>query len=137
MYELHQELPNKQNPWNAWIWWWVPSRELKRQILTFVLENREKSAVKHYIKTLFYLISWICLQSFVEDCSLEMFLTYLLKPVTSQNEPKPAKTSQINCKTTWNDPKFQNLGNLKFSTSFRFSNFELKSLIWAFWTKKY
>ena len=44
---------------------------------------------------------------------------YLLKPRTSQNEPKPAKTSR-------NDPKrpeILTLENLEFSASFRFSNF--------------
>ena len=51
---------------------------------------------------------------------------YLLKPGTSQNEPKPAKTTPQNCETTRNDPKFENWGNLKFSTSFRFSNLEPK-----------
>ena len=61
----------------------------------------------------------------------------LLKPGTSQNEPKPAKTSRNsgndskstktnpkNCETTQNDPKFQISGNLKFPTCFRYLNFE-------------
>ena len=42
---------------------------------------------------------------------------------TSRNDSKPAETTQNNCKTTQNDPKFQNWENLEFSASFRFSNF--------------
>ena len=60
-------------------------------------------------------------------------IAYLLKPGASQNELKPDKTSrsqpkqpQKNNKTTRNDTKFQNWGNLEFSTSFPFSNFEPK-----------
>ena len=62
---------------------------------------------------------------------------HLLKPGTSQNDPKPAKTSRNsgndsklaktnpkNCETTQNGPKFQIWGNLKFPTSFRYLNFE-------------
>ena len=56
-------------------------------------------------------------------CIKDPLNSYLLKPETSQNNPKPAKTTQKNCETTWNDPKFQNWGNMEFSTSFRFSNF--------------
>ena len=48
-----------------------------------------------------------------------------MRPKTSQNKPKPAETTQKS-KTTRNDPKFQNWGNLEFSTTFRFSNFEPK-----------
>ena len=38
---------------------------------------------------------------------------------TSQNEPKSAET-------TLNDPKYENWGNLQFSASFHFSNFQCK-----------
>ena len=44
---------------------------------------------------------------------------YLLKPRTSQNEPKPAKTSRNEPKR----PEILTLENLEFSASFRFSNF--------------
>ena len=37
----------QENPWNAWIWWWLPSRPHKRQILTIVLQNRKKATAKH------------------------------------------------------------------------------------------
>ena len=33
--------------WGSWIWWRGPSWPPKRQILTFVVENHKKSAVKH------------------------------------------------------------------------------------------
>ena len=91
-------------------------------------------------------------------------VSYLLKFGTSQNEPNPSKTSQNqpkqlkkNCETTWNNPMLQKWGNLEFSTSFHFSNFESKCpnlgifgeaifqqnftstlfWIWAFCVKKY
>ena len=38
---------------------------------TFVPENREKVAIKHPIERPFYLISLICLQSFVQGCMLK------------------------------------------------------------------
>ena len=60
-------------------------------------------------------------------------MSYLLKPGTSQNYSKPAKTSRNQpkrpkkyCKTTRNDLKFQNSGSLKFFSSFCFSNIEEK-----------
>ena len=69
--------------------------------------------------------------------------SYLLKPGTSQSEPKPAKTSWNQPKqpeASRNDPqklrndqKFWNWGNLEFPTSFRYLNFEPKAQIWAFW----
>ena len=40
----------QENIWNAWIWWQVPSRPPKKQILSFVLENSKKSVVKHPIE---------------------------------------------------------------------------------------
>ena len=43
-----------------------------------------------------------------------------------KNDLKPAKTTQKNSETTWNDPKFENWENLQFSTSFWFPNFEPK-----------
>ena len=55
--------------------------------------------------------------------------TYLLKPETSQNDRKPAKTTQSNCKVTRNSPKFWDWWGLEFSISFHFSNFESKRLI--------
>ena len=45
------------------------------------------------------------------------------RPKTNQNKPKPVKTTSKKCKTTQDHPKFQNLGNLEYSTSFYFSNF--------------
>ena len=52
----------------------------------------------------------------------------------TRNEPTPAKTSRNqpkrppkSCKVTQIDTKFQNWGNLEFSTSLGFSNFEPKS----------
>ena len=61
---------------------------------------------------------------------------YLLKPRTSQNQPKrhetsrndlkPAKTTLKNCETTQSDPEFQHWRNLEFSTSLGFSNFKPK-----------
>ena len=61
----------------------------------------------------------------------------LLKPGTSHNDPKPAKTSRNEpiaaktaqkkrCKTTRNDPKFQNWENMDSFSSFRFSNIDSK-----------
>ena len=48
---------------------------------------------------------------------------YLRKSGKSQNQPKrPPK----NCKTIWNDPKYQTWGNLEFSASFRFSKLQAK-----------
>ena len=58
--------------------------------------------------------------------------TYLLKPGISQKDPKTAETTQNQSKrpkklqNDRSDPKFQNWGNLKFSTSFRSANFEPK-----------
>ena len=52
---------------------------------------------------------------------------YLLKLATSQNDPKIAKTSSDDPKlaeTNQSDPTFQNWENLKFCTSFHFSNFK-------------
>ena len=43
----HQKVKFQENLWNAWIWWRVPSRTTKSQILTFLLKTRKKSAVKH------------------------------------------------------------------------------------------
>ena len=40
----------QENPWNTWIWWWVPSRPLERPILIFVLKSGKKSAKKHSIE---------------------------------------------------------------------------------------
>ena len=68
--------------------------------------------------------------------------SYLLKPRTSRNDPKPAKTSrnqpkpakttQKTCETTRNDSKFQNWGKLKFSNSFRFQTSSTNAQIWVF-----
>ena len=65
-----QDLRKMINPWNAWNWWETP----KKPILTVVLQNYKKSAVKYSIKC--YLISWICLQYFVQD--YEYFLSLIL-----------------------------------------------------------
>ena len=57
VYELPHELASnlrlrkfQENPWNAWIWLWVLSRPTKSQILTYLVKNRKKSAVKHSIQ---------------------------------------------------------------------------------------
>ena len=47
-------------------------------------------------------------------------------PEISQINPNPPKTTPQNCETIQNDPKIQSWGNLEFSTSFCFSNFEPK-----------
>ena len=53
-------------------------------------------------------------------------------PKTSQNESKPVKETKIyrkdpeNCETIQNNTQFQICGNLEFSTSFCFSNFDPK-----------
>ena len=63
---------------------------------------------------------------------LQQFRTYLNseQAKTSRIHLKRAKTSQNNlkknCETTWNNPMLQKWGNLEFSTSFHFSNFESK-----------
>ena len=69
--------------------------------------------------------------------TFRMIIAYLLKPRTSQIDLIPAKMIQTNWETTRNDPKFQNWGNLEFSTSFCFSNFGPCTRIWAFCAKKY
>ena len=45
----------------------VVSRPTKRQSLTVLLQNCEKSVVKHFIEKP-VLISWICLQYFAQGC---------------------------------------------------------------------
>ena len=50
----------------------------------------------------------------------------ILKPGTSQKEPKPTETTQNNCEMTRYDPKVHNWGNLEFFTSVRCLNFEPK-----------
>ena len=49
------------------------------------------------------------------------------QPQTGQKEPERDEKTQIKCKTTRNNPKFQNWINLDLSTSFYFSNFRPKS----------
>ena len=44
----------------------------------------QKAAGKHFIKTLYYLISWICLQYFVQGCNM-YFLGYVIKIMTSRS----------------------------------------------------
>ena len=61
-------------------------------------------------------------------------ITYLLKPGTSQDEPKPAEASQNNPKELRNDPKFQNWGNIDFFTS-KFGHFGPKSINFLISTK--
>ena len=56
-------------------------------------------------------------KDFLQNNNWEHKSPYLLKPGTSQNVTKPAETTR-------NDTKVQNWGNLEFSTSFYFSNFE-------------
>ena len=41
---------------------------IKDKIWRFLVNSRTKSALKLFIEKLFYLISWICLQPFVQDC---------------------------------------------------------------------
>ena len=48
-----------------------------------------------------------------------------IRPTTSQIEQKLPETTSKNCETTHNHPKFQNWGNLEFSTRFRLSNFPI------------
>ena len=56
----------------------------------------------------------------------------LLKSRTSRSQSKQAEISRNDrkkkkkCETTQNDANFKNWGNLEFSTSFGFSNFEPK-----------
>ena len=40
----------QKNSWNTWSWWEIDSKQPKKQILKVVLENFEKSAVKHSIE---------------------------------------------------------------------------------------
>ena len=49
------------------------------------------------------------------------------QPETGQKEPERDEKTQIKCKTTPNNPKFQIWINLDLSTSFCFSNFRPKS----------
>ena len=89
----------------------------------------------------------ICNYSSYDYMHFGVFLVYLLKPRTTQNDSKPAKmtlnqlkrtkTSQSSPKIFWNGPKFQNWGNLEFYISFHFPNFELNEGMWTFWPKKY
>ena len=65
-----------------------------------------------------------------------------LKPVkTSQNQPKPAKTTLQNCTATRNKATFQNRGYLEISASFPFSSLESKfgflgQEVSTFWSSK-
>ena len=56
---------------------------------------------------------------------------------TSRNDLKPAETTQKNWETTWNDPKFQNWGNLEFSEILIFQISSPNAQIWTFWDEKY
>ena len=50
-YDLPHELPNNlrlENPWNAWIWWWVPSGPSKNQVLTFFDKKSHKKSCKTF-----------------------------------------------------------------------------------------
>ena len=52
-----------------------------------------------------------------------------------KNIPPPKKKTKKN--KTKRPTKFQNSGNLEFSTGFCFSNFESNDQIWIFWVNKY
>ena len=103
-------------------------------------DNKSRFLVFHTCSGKFnYYITYLgllkCLIFYIQHGNL-----YLLKLGTSQNDPKPAKTSRNQPKRPENKQsnpnkivkqpettgKFKNLGNLQFSTSFRFSNFEPK-----------
>ena len=64
--------------------------------MTFFGKKSQKSAVKHSIENLFCLISWICLQPFVQDCvnlNKESKLEYF-----SKCESNNCKSFWVNCK---------------------------------------
>ena len=58
--------------------------------MTLLLKTRTKSAVKHSIKNLFRLISWIFLQPFVRDCKKKIIINFfgVLSAVTSWSSLK-------------------------------------------------
>ena len=59
----------QENPWNVCIWWLVPSWPSKTQILMFFGKKNWKSQLQNISwKNPFCSISWICLQSFAQDC---------------------------------------------------------------------
>ena len=46
-----------------------PAVHPKAKFWRFFVKNRKKSAVKEFTEQLFCLISWVCLQPFVQDCT--------------------------------------------------------------------
>ena len=96
----------------------------------------------YYLKVVFFcqtVISSFFFPSIFVIVSLFLKVLHvdLLKSGTSHNDPKPAKTSRNEpiaaktaqkkrCKTTRNDPKFQNWENMDSFSSFCFSNIDSK-----------
>ena len=44
-----------ENPWNTWIWWRIPSRPTKSQILTFFGKEWQKISCKTFHRTKYFL----------------------------------------------------------------------------------